>query len=354
MNGMSAISRICVGVLALGAMAIASAADLLPGSPAPKIDVKTWVKGTPVAGFEKDKLYVVEFWATWCGPCKQSIPHLTELAKKNKDVTFVGVSIWEDEKPVAPFVKEMGDKMDYNVAYGGNKDGMAQTWMQAAGQNGIPSAFIVKEGNVVWIGHPMEMEKPLEQVKAGTLDVKAERAKIEQQIVQAKKSGEIRKQIAEIQKLHTDGKVKEAKAGLDKLVKENPQLAGQADQIRGTWQAVDDPAGFEKKLDALIKKGDQQSRMQLMNLAMSLMGEPKARAMAVKAAEGVGAGAKDDDLLTNYQAAYMLHQLKEDAKALPYAEKAVKAIPTSQFKDNADAKTAIEGLLNEIKKTGSK
>ena len=37
-------------------------------------------------------IMVVEFWATWCGPCRTSIPHLIELQKKFKDVMFVGIS----------------------------------------------------------------------------------------------------------------------------------------------------------------------------------------------------------------------------------------------------------------------
>jgi len=151
---------------------------LLVGDPAPKMTVSKWVKGTPVKNFEKGKLYVVEFWATWCGPCKESIPHLTELAKKYPDVSFTGVSVWEsDQKEVAPFVKNMGDKMAYNVAMdqlpAGTTDGslgaMAKTWMTAAGQNGIPAAFIIdRSGNIAWIGHPMALEEPLQKVIENT------------------------------------------------------------------------------------------------------------------------------------------------------------------------------------------
>ena len=54
------------------------------GDPAPKLAVKEFVKGEPLKDLEKGKTYVVEFWATWCGPCRTSIPHLTELQKKHK------------------------------------------------------------------------------------------------------------------------------------------------------------------------------------------------------------------------------------------------------------------------------
>src|SRR5262249_53250212 len=116
------------------------AKDLALGDPAPKIEVKEFVKGDPVEKFDKGKLYVVEFWATWCGPCRTSIPHLTELQKKHKDVTFIGVSVYENNQDaVKPFVKEMGDKMVYRVAMdaipeGGkrNEGKMAQAWMEAA------------------------------------------------------------------------------------------------------------------------------------------------------------------------------------------------------------------------------
>jgi thiol-disulfide isomerase/thioredoxin len=135
------------------------------GNPAPKVAYGKWIKGSPVSDFKRGKVYVVEFWATWCGPCMRSIPHLTEMAKKYKAVDFVGMSVWEDDQAkVEPFVTKMGDGMAYNIAMdkvpAGDKRGshgtMAQTWLKAAGREGIPSAFIVdKEGNVAWVGNPL-------------------------------------------------------------------------------------------------------------------------------------------------------------------------------------------------------
>ncbi len=152
---------------------------LKEGDKAPPLKVARWIKGNPVQRFEPGRVYVVEFWATWCGPCRQSIPHLTELARKFAGkVTFVGVSIWENPRGntrddyiprVEQFVREMGEKMDYTVAVDDPQGTMARTWMTAAGQNGIPTAFVVDQhGRIVWIGHPMaELEQVLEQVIAG-------------------------------------------------------------------------------------------------------------------------------------------------------------------------------------------
>ena len=136
------------------------------GSDAPAITANTWVQGTEVKKFEKGKVYVVEFWATWCGPCIKSIPHLNELSQSHKDVTFIGMASSErqpkDSKEdnrlegVKKFVKEQGDKMTYTVAYDADRK-MSDTWMKPAGQGGIPCAFIVNgEGKITYIGHPMD------------------------------------------------------------------------------------------------------------------------------------------------------------------------------------------------------
>lgn len=155
-----------------------SAADL--GDPAAPLAIAEWIKGSPVklADGKGKKLYVVEFWATWCPPCRTSIPHLTEMQKqfKDKDVVFIGVT---DEKAnvVKPFVEKMGDKMDYVVAIDQDKKTSAG-YMKAYGINGIPHAFIVdKEGKVAWQGHPMAgLDKAIEEILAGKYDL--QKAKI--------------------------------------------------------------------------------------------------------------------------------------------------------------------------------
>jgi thiol-disulfide isomerase/thioredoxin len=60
-------------------------ARLRIGDPAPKLQVAKWVQGDPVKAFDTNHVYIVEFWATWDGPCRGSIPHLNDLSQKFKD-----------------------------------------------------------------------------------------------------------------------------------------------------------------------------------------------------------------------------------------------------------------------------
>lgn len=148
-------------------------ATLAVGDPAPPLTLARTVKGKEPKAEDRSKTYVVEFWATWCPPCRTSIPHLTELQKKYPKIPFIGVTD-EEEKDVEPFVKDMGAKMDYIVAM--DKDrATSAAWMQAAGEDGIPAAFLVVEGKVAFIGHPMnpEFEDTLKQVSAGKFDLAA-------------------------------------------------------------------------------------------------------------------------------------------------------------------------------------
>lgn len=125
----------------------------------------TWIKGEPTT-IAAGKVYVVEFWATWCPPCRESIPHLTQLQKQYKDrgVVFVGISN-EEAATVEPFVASMGDRMDYSVAVD-STGAVTNGYMIALGQGSIPTAFVVNaQGRVVWHGHPMDnLDKVLDLV----------------------------------------------------------------------------------------------------------------------------------------------------------------------------------------------
>jgi thiol-disulfide isomerase/thioredoxin len=184
--------------LAAGLSLTAAAATLNVGDPAPKLQMGKFVQGDPVTEFAPGKAYIVEFWATWCGPCRASIPHLNETYTKFKDkgLIVIGQDCSEsDESKVAPFVKSMGDKMTYRVALddkeGSQKGKMSETWMKAAGRNGIPTAFLVDTtGHIAWIGHPMTLqEKTIEAVLAGTFNAKESAAAEEKATAQMRAVG---------------------------------------------------------------------------------------------------------------------------------------------------------------------
>ena len=147
-----------------------TAQELTIGSKAPKLDIEHWVsngndKFKPVKEFETGKVYVVEFWATWCGPCVMSMPHLAETQKKyaDKGVQLISVSD-EDletvkgflEKPVKGAEAEKDDKENtygkltsvYCLTTDPDKS-VYEGYMDAAGQNGIPTCFIVGKSGVI-------------------------------------------------------------------------------------------------------------------------------------------------------------------------------------------------------------
>jgi thiol-disulfide isomerase/thioredoxin len=156
------------------------------GDKAPALSGVTIVKGEPTQALDAGTVSVVEFWATWCGPCRETIPHLTSIQAAHPELQIIGLSD-EDADTVKPFVEEMGAKMVYRV-------GLADAPTYASymqGVQGIPHAVIVDgTGIVVWSGHPMEMESVLTDVLAGTFDVaKAKQISAAQNDLQESLSG---------------------------------------------------------------------------------------------------------------------------------------------------------------------
>ncbi len=134
------------------------------GDKAPALQVSHWLKGKPVEQFEPGKVYVVECWATWCAPCRGSIPHLSELQDRLADynVTLIGVSN-EPLQDVVAFLpkphpevegKLWNEMIRYTLATDPDKS-VFDEYMTASGTAGIPAAFVVgKDGRIEWIGRP--------------------------------------------------------------------------------------------------------------------------------------------------------------------------------------------------------
>jgi thiol-disulfide isomerase/thioredoxin len=162
--------------------------QLIPiGARALPLQTIDWVKGKPLtnAADTNGKITVVEFWATWCAPCMQTIPHLTQLQKKYADKVII-VSLTDEAPELAPtpedpeamrdivreFVKEQGARMAYHVGIVGEEERSLYLPKGAF----IPFAYIVSaDGVVLWRGFAGDIDRPLALAVAGKIDQDTEK-----------------------------------------------------------------------------------------------------------------------------------------------------------------------------------
>lgn len=126
--------------------------------PAPDFTLKTLSDTEVNKETYKDKVLLVDFWATWCKPCVATMPQLQKLHGKyaEKGLVVLGVSIDEKgEKAVKLFVAKR--KFTYPIVL----DGGDKPMWQAYGVKGVPALFLInREGKIVrqWVGKPEPKE----------------------------------------------------------------------------------------------------------------------------------------------------------------------------------------------------
>ena len=93
----------------------------------------------------RGKVVIIDFWATWCPPCRRGIPDLISLKKEYKNkVVIIGISLdVQTKKDVVPFMKKMG--INYPVVYATN--GVVRAYGNI---DAIPTSFVIsKDGKIV-------------------------------------------------------------------------------------------------------------------------------------------------------------------------------------------------------------
>lgn len=327
------------------------------GSKAPSINIEHWIsdgngKFKPVTEFEDDKVYVVEFWATWCGPCVASMPHLAETQNKflGKGVQIISISD-EDletvneflERPVRGARKPAADatedgtekkttqKKSVTPTYGEltsayclttDPDGSVKAdYMEAAGQNGIPTSFIVgKTGLIEWIGHPMSMDAPLAEIVAGKWDREAFleefRREQERDLLMAKLSQKMRKGDTEGALALLDDAIADAEGDEETIsayqqLKFRVKVSSAATKIQG-----DEVEEGLAELDEISKDATEQEKSQISMLRVNLLLSKGLHEEVVKTLTAMTEAEMPDASLLN-QLSWQIYEVAEEDKEFP-------------------------------------
>jgi thiol-disulfide isomerase/thioredoxin len=309
--------------------------SLKVGDPAPALNATRWLQGAEVRKFEPGKIYVVEFWATWCGALHAFMPHLGELQARYKDkgvtiISFTSRDIRGEpgntEEEVAAFVKKQRPPLRHTFAYA--DDGTtADAWLKAAGQKGFCTFVVDGAGRIAYMGHPMFLDLVLPKVVAGGASARAV-------------GDEMTKVVAEYVTMH-EGLVRDFQAGrnlkaglraLKEFEARYPPLADIPPLVQAKLSLLPkhgNPGEGKAYAEALVAKAIKQKDVRVLGQASSILRDQKGSkelvALAVRAAEALVRidGGKDAQSLLRLADAYLVSGDK--AKAKEYARRAIDA-----------------------------
>ncbi len=131
------------------------------GEKAPEINITHWIKNVPDDKTLNNKYIVLEFWATWCGPCIAAVPHMNEIQNKfkNNDLIFLSLTDENIEK-----VERTLKRIDFKstvvsdiskrtfIEFGNGKDGLVAYPL---------TVLIDNRGIIKWIGEPKQLSEEL-------------------------------------------------------------------------------------------------------------------------------------------------------------------------------------------------
>ncbi|MFH6991611.1 redoxin domain-containing protein [Flavobacterium sp. FlaQc-48] len=341
------------------------------GDNAPKLAYSKWIQGNPVSEMTNDKTYVVEFWASWCGPCIHAMPHLSELAKKYGEAyVFIGCNVLEKvgNKPyesilpkVTSFVqkqKALG-RLTYNVIADNNAQDMDKNWLVAAGIEGIPVTFVINKGKVAWMGHPDFLGDILASIENGSFDIeKSKKQYAEQNDPGVKFQQKLKENKDRISKAETEKDYAKALQYVDEAKASQPEFKFM--YIEDEFRVLLDHYGEERAMqygDQIIKNGGVSLEVFVACLYEKKDMSAKMNQYAVKVARSMKQDfPKAFHIIASFEdrAGYYAEAAVSEQKAIDQAKILMKEKPDMEGFFNADVMKEYQNKVDEYKKKAIK
>ncbi|MGY4384892.1 thiol-disulfide isomerase/thioredoxin [Pedobacter sp. UYP24] len=159
MEWLKYILKVSTYTLLFLAVAHSSKAQIKVGEIAPELSIKDWIKNVPDSKDLKGKFIVIDFWATWCAPCLETLPHMNTLVEQNKsrkDLVFLALTDEKKDK-----VNSLLKRVSFSAAVVTDP---TRKIFDEYKIDQIPTCVIIDDkSKIKWVGHPSKLNNQIIQ-----------------------------------------------------------------------------------------------------------------------------------------------------------------------------------------------